>query len=198
MADLMIDLETLGTKPDAIILTIGAQLFDPTSSELWVKTPVYDPITGNTVSPELNIRLDVDQQEALGRTTNEDTIKWWSSQTPEAQEEAFGEENRVDFKEALQQLVRMAEVCGPKRTVRVWSKGPTFDIMMLEHAMEQTGIRVPWSFWNVRDARTVYGLCPLLDTKKNGPISHCALDDCRRQIELLRESFTILGVSHLK
>jgi hypothetical protein len=198
MAEIMIDLETLGTKPDSVILTIGAQLFDPTSSEVWTETPVYDVISGNTVIPSLNIRLNVDQQELLGRTTSEETIKWWANQTPEAQEEAFGLSDRVDFKEALLQLTRMVEVCGPKRTVRVWSKGPTFDIMMLEHAMEQTGVRVPWEFWNVRDARTVYGLCPTLDTKKNGPISHCALDDCRKQIEMLRESFSILGVRHLK
>ena len=194
----MIDLETLGKKQDSIILTIGAQIFDPTSEHLWVENSILDPVSGDRIPGELNIRVDVDEQEILGRKTDEDTIKWWANQSPEAQEEAFGEQDRIPLKDALTTLARMVEVCGPKKSARVWSKGPTFDIVMLEHAMEQSGVRVPWSFWNVRDARTVYGLCPQLDTRKWGPISHRALDDCRNQIMLLKEAFTILGVTQLK
>lgn len=196
--ELMIDIEALGKSPDSIILTIGAQLFDPTSEHEWVEGTVLDPVTRDRIPGELNIRIDVDEQEALGRTTDEDTIAWWAKQSPEAQEEAMGLEDRFKLADALNQLVRMAQTCGGKRNVRVWSKGPTYDIMMLENAMTQVGIRPPWEFWNVRDARTVFGLCPSLDTKKNGPISHRALDDCRKQITLLRESFKILGVTQLK
>jgi hypothetical protein len=196
--ELMIDIEALDKRPTGIILTIGAQLFDPTSEHLWAENSILDPISGDRIPAELNIRIDVDEQEALGRTTDEDTIAWWAKQSAEAQEEAFGEEDRLSLKDSLTVLTRMAEVCGPKKSVRIWSKGPTYDIMMLENAMEQAGVRIPWSFWNVRDARTVYGLCPSLDTRKNGPISHRALDDCRQQIILLRESFNILGVTQLK
>lgn len=194
----MIDIEALDKRPTGIILTIGAQIFDPTSEHLWVENSILEPVSGDRIPSELNIRICVDEQESLGRTTDEDTINWWAQQSPEAQEEAFGEEDRLSLKDSLYVLSRMAEVCGPKKHARIWSKGPTYDIMMLENAMEQVGVRIPWSFWNVRDARTVYGLCPTLNTTKNGPISHRALDDCRRQIVLLREAFEILGVTHLK
>ena len=196
--ELMIDIEALDKRPTGIILTIGAQLFDPTSENLWAENSILDSISGDRIPSELNIRIDVDEQESLGRTTDEDTINWWAKQSPEAQEEAFGVEDRFSLRDSLTVLSRMAEVCGPKKSVRIWSKGPTYDIMMLENAMEQVGVRIPWSFWNVRDAITVYGLCPTLDTKKNGPISHRALDDCRRQIVQLREAFEILGVTQLK
>lgn len=194
----MIDIEALDKRPSGVILTIGAQLFDPTSEHLWPERSLVDPISGNSVPAELNIRIDVDEQEALGRTTGEETINWWSQQSAEAQEEAFSEHDRHSLKDSLSALVRMSQMCGPRKHVRVWSKGPTYDIMMLEHAMEQVGVKPPWEFWNVRDARTVYGLCPQLDIRKDGPTSHRALDDCRRQIVLLREAFDILGVTHLK
>jgi hypothetical protein len=196
--EIMLDLETLGTKQDAIILTIGAQVFDPTSTHLWVEGTMLDTISGDRITGYMNARIDVDDQETLGRTCNEDTLKWWASQSPEAQEEAFSEHDRVPLSQALLALSRMVEVCGPKKWVRVWSKGPTFDINILEHAMEQTGVRIPWEFWNVRDARTVYGLCPRLDTKQYGETSHRALDDCRNQIKLLRSAFEILSVTQLR
>ena len=194
----MIDIEALGKSQDSVILTIGALLFDPTSESPWAENAIYDPISGHTIPSELNVRVDVDEQEALGRTTDDETVKWWSQQTPEAIEEALGEQDRISLKTALEMLSRMMQACGPKKSARVWSKGPTYDIVMLGHAYDQVNLPAPWTFWNVRDARTVYGICPTLDTKKNGPISHRALDDCRNQIILLREAFNILGVTHLK
>lgn len=195
--DLMIDIEALGKKPDSIILTIGAQLFDPFSEHLWPENLIYDSVSQNKFEPYLNIRVDVDEQEKLGRKTDEDTISWWAKQSPEAQEEALGLTDRFSLKNALTMLVNLAQLCGGKKHVRVWSKGPTYDIMMLENAMEQVGVRIPWQFWNVRDARTVYGLCPELTVNRE-EISHRALDDCRSQIILLRKAFEMLGVERIK
>jgi hypothetical protein len=66
---------------------------------------------------------------------------------------------------------------------------------MLENAYEMLGIKVPWKFWNVRDARTVYSLTPTIENRTNG---HIALDDCRNQILMLQDSFQLLGVTQLK
>ena len=52
----MIDLETLATDPNATILTIGGVKFDPNSD----KEP----------HSEFYFRLDVDEQDRLGRTVN--------------------------------------------------------------------------------------------------------------------------------
>jgi hypothetical protein len=68
--ELMIDIEALDKRPTGIILTIGAQLFDPTSEHLWAENSILDPISGDRIPAELNIRIDVDEQEALGRTTD--------------------------------------------------------------------------------------------------------------------------------
>lgn len=192
MAALMIDIEALGKRPDSVILTIGAQIFDPSPESVgWLTEPQYDPVSDRHYVPYMNVRVDVDTQvENYGRKTDQETIAWWSKQSTEAQEEALGTENRIPLADALDQLIALSNFCKT-----IWSKGPTYDIMMIEDAMHQTKRRIPWKFWNVRDARTVYGLCPSLDTRLNG---HIALDDCRNQIVLLQEAFRILGVQALK
>lgn len=191
----MIDLETLGTQQDAVILTMGVQMFDLSSEYIWPEGEITDPVTKNRIPCAINIKIDVDQQLSIGRTVDENTIEWWSKQTSEAQQEAFDPCDRIPLPQALQILSDMiAAGSGPQKKSVVWSKGPTFDIVMLEHAYKQAGLRTPWVYWNVRDARTVYSLCPNIDVRANGPISHRALDDCRQQINILHKCYQQLGL----
>jgi hypothetical protein len=187
--DLMVDIETLGTHNDSIILTIGAQMFDP-SVKGWETKPQRHIHTGQTFSPYMNVRVDVDEQELLGRTTDQGTLDWWAKQSAEAQAESFSEENRLSLSESLTQLVRLAEPCK-----RIWAKGVQFDIGILEHALEQIKMPIPWKFWKVMDARTVYALTPTLPQRTNG---HLAIEDCRNQILMLQDAFEILGVEQLR
>ena len=56
----MIDLETLGTTADTVILTVGAIKFDP--------------LTDAEPYADMYHRLNVDQQTVLGRTVDDSTI----------------------------------------------------------------------------------------------------------------------------
>mgnify|MGYP003647748471 CR=1 FL=1 len=62
----MIDIETLATKPNAVVLTVGGVKFNPYSTE--------DPHT------PFSVRLDIDEQTAKGRVIDPNTIadlnKW--------------------------------------------------------------------------------------------------------------------------
>jgi hypothetical protein len=78
---------------------------------------------------------------------------------------------------------------------RFWANGPTFDANILEHAYKSYNMPIPWQFYVVRDARTVYSLCPQLNKY---PASHHALEDCRRQIELLQKTLEHLNVKELR
>ena len=62
--DVMLDLETLATSPDSVILTFGAIKFDP-----------FDSTKGMTNG--LYMRVNVDEQISLGRHVDEGTIAWW-------------------------------------------------------------------------------------------------------------------------
>ena len=60
--DIMIDIESLDTRPDCVILSIGAVRFDP---------------RGNGVVEKLELKPTVeDQTEIYNRSINEDTLRW--------------------------------------------------------------------------------------------------------------------------
>ena len=173
MSSLMIDIEGLGTGPDATILTIAAQSFDPFGQGYYDRQ-YYARITLES-QPDRNIQ--------------QDTIDWWATQ-PEAQAEAFMEEGRVDLDQALDSLYKLAW-----QHKFIWANGPTYDMNILEHAYKSYGKSLPWQFYNVRDARTIYSLWPELPKP---PTSHHALEDCRRQIDMLQATFRHLNVKEIR
>ena len=66
---------------------------------------------------------------------------------------------------------------------------------IIEHAYKSYGKSIPWQFYHVRDARTVYSLWPDLPKP---PTSHHALEDCKRQIDLLQATLKHLNVKELR
>lgn len=173
MADLMIDIETVGTGPEACILTIAAQAFDPLGSGYHHQ--------------HFYARIDPDSQP--DRNIEQGTIEWWATQPPEAQEEAFGLDNRIPLDTALEELGRLIW-----KSKRIWAQGPTFDMNILEHAYKSFKRPLPWKYYIVRDSRTVFSLWPDLPKP---PTSHHALEDCRRQIELLQTTLKHLNIKEL-
>ena len=123
------------------------------------------------------------------RNIQQDTIDWWATQ-PEAQAEAFMEDNRIPLDQALDSLYKLAW-----QHKFIWANGICYDMNILEHAYKSYGKALPWQFYNVRDARTVYSLWP--DCPRP-PTSHHALQDCRRQIDMLQSTLKHLNVKVLK
>ena len=170
----MIDLEGLGTGPDTTILTIAAQAFDPFGVGYYEQS--------------FYTRVTLESQET--RSIQQGTIDWWATQPAVVRDEAFAEEDRVPLDEALDELGRLIW-----HAKRIWAQGPTYDMNILEHAYKSYNIVLPWQYYNVRDARTVYSLCPGLNTY---PASHHALEDCRRQIDLLWDTLEYLKIKEIK
>jgi hypothetical protein len=173
MADLMIDIETVGTGPNACILTIAAQAFDPFSRGY------YDR--------HYYARVDIESQPE--RNIEQGTIDWWATQPSAARDEAFAEDGRIPLTQALEELGKLIW-----HSKRIWANGPTFDMNILEHAYKSYSMPLPWKYFLIRDARTVYSLVPSLNKY---PASHHALEDCRRQIDLLHDSLEYLKIKEL-
>lgn len=169
----MIDIEGLGTGPDAAILTIAAQSFDPFG------TGYYDR--------HYYARITLESQE--NRRIQDDTLAWWATQ-PKAQEEAFAEDNRIPLDQALDELYRLAW-----QHDYIWAQGPTYDINILEHAYKSYNKTQPWQFYRIRDSRTVLSLWP---ERPVPPTSHHALEDTRKQINVLQQTLKHLNVKELK
>jgi len=53
---------------------------------------------------------------------------------------------------------------------------------------------LPWQYYKIRDARTVYSLYPGLSRPMT---SHHALEDCRRQIDMLQTTLVHLNIKEL-
>ena len=86
MSEVMIDIETLSTHPNALILTIGAIRFN--SKE---KIPDFK----NKGIHKFYFKIDKSSCDKLNFHIDLETKKWWTKQSKEAQYEVFyNEENR--------------------------------------------------------------------------------------------------------
>jgi len=170
----MIDIETIGVAPTATILTIAAQAFDPFG------TGYYDQ--------QYYARITLESQS--NRSIDESTVAWWATQPAAARDEAFMDEGRVDLDQALDSLGKLIW-----RSSLLWCQGPTFDCTILEHAYKSYNKPIPWQYYKVRDSRTVFSLWPELSKPAT---SHHALEDCRRQIDLLQATLRHLKVKELR
>ena len=171
----MIDLETLSTRPDCVVLTIGACLFDPKSEG------VVDQIT---------ILPSVDEQLQLGRHIDDGTLEWWGKQSEEARNEAFSDENRIDFRSAMLGLKAFYW----QRAEKVWANGSCFDITIMENCFRQLEINIPWQYWQVRDTRTLYELAQVSLKDNNFVTSHRAVDDAIRQSVVVQNAYRKLKI----
>jgi hypothetical protein len=118
--------------------------------------------------------------------------KLWSQMmisVTNAVNEAFAEDGRIPLDQALDELHKLCWKCN-----RIWMNGPTYDANILEHAYKSYGKPLPWQYYKIRDARTVYSLYPGLPRPVT---SHHALEDCRRQIDMLQTTLKHLGINNV-
>jgi exodeoxyribonuclease VIII len=169
---LMIDLETMATGPSATVLTLGAVTFNP-----W----------GNGYSDKLYFRVDIDDQDALGREVDPNTLDWWSKQDPAIMEEAFSPDDRIPLKEAVDRFHKFAWGCDT-----FWSHGATFDLMIMENLYRQLGKPLPWNFWQLRCTRTLFDLGWDPDMPKAN--KHNALEDAIRQAAGVQNIYRKLNI----
>ena len=177
LSDIMIDLETLATSPNAAVLTIGAVRFDPFNNDI-----------GNPTCEKLYIRVDLDSCDDLGLEVNDDTIAWWAQQSKEAQEEAFNPEGRVHVREAFNQLYKFC--WGAKR---IWSHGASFDTVICENIFRKLNKAVPWKFWEVRCTRTLFDIG--INPERPPVLKHHALEDAWNQTVGVQNVFQRLRTS---
>ncbi|EFN6912052.1 exonuclease [Escherichia coli O10] len=163
---LMIDLETMGTDPDAQIASIGAVFFDPNNGE-----------TG----PEFSKTIDM---KTGGGTVNISTIEWWLQQSSYARAAILTD--KIPMDDALLQFREFINENSGEFFVQVWGNGATFDNVILRRSYERQDIPCPWRHTNDRDVRTIVALGLVIDFDARSIIAfegerHNALHDARYQ-----------------
>ena len=174
MIHAMIDLETLSTNPDAVILTVGGVKFNPYNQ--------VEPAQG------MYFRVDVDSQTARGRDVMQDTIDWWSKQPEEIREEALGDKDRISLDEMIKNINKWAV-----GVAVFWWQGPWFDYAILQNLYKQLGHPVPWQYWQIRDSRTLFSLVPRDPNEKREAL-HNALADCYFQAKKVQKIYQQLNL----
>lgn len=169
-SNIMLDLETLGNRPGAIIKAIGAVRFN----EAGISSSFYE-------------HIEVKSAVAAGLTVDVDTVMWWLAQGDEARREMLTP--GVYIASVLGRFAMWMAEAGPETDV--WGNGAGFDNVLLSVAYERCNLPVPWKFWNDRCYRTMKNISSVPAPKMAG-VKHNALDDATAQALHLIEIFKSL------
>jgi DNA polymerase III epsilon subunit-like protein len=161
MNDVMIDLETLDTRPTSAILSIGAVRFDRN--------------TPGAIGKKLHVHVDIDSCMNFNRTISSSTVLWWFTQGDEARRR-IADSDKVMLPDALLQLSEFVN----ERDV-VWGNGASFDLSILHDAFSACRMSLPWRFWNERCYRTLKALNGHVPKLEQSTVAHDALDDAISQ-----------------
>lgn len=180
----MIDIETLGTKPGCVILSIGAVAFDPLQK--------YDEGFKYSDYNVFYCNLTIFDQLLSGLTIEQGTVDWWKIQSPEAVG-ALTDPDPISLYSGIGRLISWFDSLGGDRG-KVWANSPDFDLAIIEKASEIINFnRIPWSFRDKADLRTIKHIAQL-KLKPGDEIAypvrhgthHNALDDCFHQIAVVQ------------
>ena len=157
----MVDIETLGTEPGCVILSVAAVRFN---------------LETGVISDKFMKVVDIDSCIKLGLGVDGGTLTWWFNQSEEAREHLKGKSNTIkSVLHSLSQFFRSED--------QVWGNSARFDLGILADAYKKVGKKLPWDFWNERDVRTLVSFKPEV---KNEVVfegePHNPIDDCIHQV----------------
>ena len=193
---IMLDFESMSLKENAVLLSLGACVFDPATGEIGAQ-----------------FYAAIDPRTQPGRDIDPGTVLWWMQQDQAARDKitestkaadrlidgieegvSDEEENAVYAAAAhpIQNVARafliFVEELG--EDVECWSNGAV-DHAWLESMFQYSGFKNPIKFWMQRDYRTLKALYPDVKAEDYG-VAHNALDDAIKQakhlIDILRHT----------
>lgn len=173
--NIMLDIETLGTKPGCKVISIGLAYFD--ESGVIATGEIYPSLTNQNGSEE------------------RDTLDWWDSQSDAAKvvftNNILRGKSISDCADELTDLIHKAKVHKSNGNpdsitkVNIWGNGATFDNAILAELFRAHGHRVPWNTFGDRCYRTILNTLPKVDPPHRHGVHHNAVDDAEYQAMVL-------------
>lgn len=158
----MLDLETMGTGPNAAIVAIGAVALD---------------LRADTLGPTFYATVDLGSSMQLGGVVDADTVYWWLRQGDEAR--AAIADGDVHISQALVDLRTWMNTY-TDNTHLVWGNGADFDNVILASAYRRCGISQPWRTYANRCYRTLKNLHRDITVEREGTHHHALADACHQ------------------
>lgn len=179
--DVMVDIETLGTKDGSSIFQIAAVRFDLTTGE------VFD---------SFNLTGDIAEYKKL--RIDGSTLKWWLDTDSELLKRLLNQGVGSEYV-LIKSFVEWLDLI---EKPKLWGNGILFDNKKIEMKCSEYDLRYPVFYNNDRDVRTILELASLKSNvttqdiremvKAENEVKHDALDDCFFQIRLVTKCFNIL------
>ena len=177
----VVDIETLATTEDALVLSIGLAVVAVDGADI-----------GTIFSAEWRIGDDSVQQ---GRRIEYDTVKWWATQCEHAaRAQTFGR-SQTSVISAFRGLLDAVE---PAENYFIWGNAPDFDMRILRHLEKSFGgvgylassgrsldDDAVFPYWTWRDVRTARMAMP--DKLPRYGIEHTAIADAEYEAECVVE-----------
>jgi hypothetical protein len=139
---LVLDSETLGTRPDSVILSVGAYFVNVEED-----IPSFDKIIENG----FYLKFDAKEQIEAGRTIDKSTVQWWENQGEVAQEVLSPSDNDVSYTRLFEGLRNYLK---GKTDYWIFARSPSFDFGILDNIRCQLEIPGLWPFYQEKDIRT--------------------------------------------
>ncbi len=123
---MMIDIETLGTTPDAVVVQIGV-------------------VVGNTETGAVLRKVGwcISTDEQRDRRMDYDTLCWWMLQADDVRQRVFDMKHAITPTRACAEIDALLSEFQPEE---IWAGPAMFDLPILTHLFG----RKPWAFWKER------------------------------------------------
>lgn len=142
------DFETLSNDVfNGVVVNFAALKFDETRF-------VSNPYTfEELVESAKFIKFDVEEQvKEYGREIRQSTLDWWKEQGPQAQKQLRPSKDDVSISELYEFLTLELQI---QNCDRVYTRGNTFDPILLQTVLKHFNREDPTRFWTIRDTRSI-------------------------------------------
>lgn len=184
---IMIDKESLSTKPNAAFISMSAVVMD-----FDAKSPQESLL--NRFNMYVDIKSAFEYAEHRNGHIDPETIMWWFQQSDAARmDQVHGQQEALDLREVLLAFtlwVRdVALLYGVHRDrIELWSCGPMQDQNWLENAWKDKlgDMQQSWPWWGVRCGRSFLStFYKVKEGVANEGTLHVGIDDCCNQARKL-------------
>ena len=176
MIQVMLDLETMGVRPNAAFAAIGAVKFDPATGE------IHDG--------GFYCLVDLDSAVEIGLELDVSTFLWWLEQSDDARMSLLTG-TRLPIREALSGFLRWYG----NAPMPTWGNGPASDNVWIKEALRHAGLRCPWTHKEDRCYRTIREMRPYMEVEPYGTY-HNPLDDAICQAKHLLKVLETMPKDH--
>lgn len=196
---IVVDLETMGTKPGCVVTEVGAVAIDVAGVK--------------TLSLSFNETMDYASSKRAGFKADKKTIDWWAEQlgidaygNRKIYESHFVEKWRntrsikksiAEFNEFYRQVV---EAAGDEKRVFLVGNDIDFDKSILEHYYLATNTPIPWHYRAWLSLPTFVWMVDYLtgvnvkdEVREYWKTSHTALDDARQEVTMINTALALIA-----